>query len=433
MAVGGPQQLINVPSGLELAGGPSPPVVTPSAVTQMSEALRQGFLTADDIIARTGKRAQLKEKADVMALTEIMSPKAVQARQAGLTESLSRSQLGAAQAQAALPLVHPTANLTRSDLEEKQAEQTYGTGITAFKALSSEAGIAAPLTPEGKPDWEARAKLGIDLIKWKQNRDSAKERLMPAQWKDSADGTQLLKFNKMGELISRDLEQTLARQALQPFQAVQPGTAQVEPIRDEAPAHMIEPEASVDTGSLRAELINSGRLEAGAALTDEELLSRFPQQPTITPRAAPAVTKPVIETAPAVPAIGEPVGQRTESGFSLGPAKASAPAARAHYTETQQKALGALTRGLATEATLLNKYSESTGFNPASLKSQVRMGAYKGGILSQIVANFAGITEPERAFANAADAWVQGLLRAESGAAIATKEQQWYERTFSRH
>ena len=64
----------------------------------MTDALRQGFITADDILARTGKRAQLKEKADVMALTEQMSPESVLARQQATQTGLAQSKLAGAQA-----------------------------------------------------------------------------------------------------------------------------------------------------------------------------------------------------------------------------------------------------------------------------------------------------------------------------------------------
>lgn len=302
---------LNIPSPSELAGGPFTPAVTPSAVTQMTAALREGFLTADDIIQRTGKRAQLKEKADVLALTEAMSPESVQARQQAQRTALVQSRLGEAQATAGLPLVEPTANLAAADLEEKQAEQTFGVGVPAFKTLSAEAGISAPVTPEGKPDWAARAKLGIDLISWKKNRDSARERLIPAKWEPSADGSQLLKFNKTGELISKDLEDQLAREVLQPFQAMQPGTVQTTP-------EVIPQKTTPDQlARWRMQLINEGVITGSEWMSDNEvsqvMQSRQQAQSAVQPISA-TREKPIIEPS---------VGQRTESGFSLGSPKAT--------------------------------------------------------------------------------------------------------------
>lgn len=418
MAVGGPQQSLSIPSPSELAGGPVTPAVTPSAVTIMSEALRSGFLNADEIIARTGKRAQLKEQVDIMSMNEQMSPEAAQARQAGLVESLNRSKLGAAQAGAALPLVEPTARLTASEIEEKQAEQTFGSGIMAFKTLGTEAGVAAPITADGKPDWAARAKLGIDLINWKQKRDTARERLIPSHWKDSNDGTQLLKFNKMGELISQELEQTLAKQAMEPFSQLQPGTAT-------APAPVTTPTATpaatVDVNKLRADAINSGALSPSAGLSDQDIMAKFSSTapaPVVSVAPTAPASKPVVNASPAV-------GTRVAGGFSLGPPKSTA-VAQSHYTEQQQKALMALTRSLATQDVLLN----STGFDPANVKSALRIKAYESGTLGQLAASVGQMSDAERKFSSAKNAWLQGLLRAESGAAIATKEQGWYDTVF---
>lgn len=422
MPVGQAQAPLVIPSTSELAGGSVTPAVTPSAVAQMTDALRQGFLTADDIIQRTGKRAQLKEKADVLALTEAMSPGAVQARQQAQRTALVQSKLGEAQAEAELPLVQPRASLSASDIEEKQAEQTYGVGIPAFKNLSAEAGTSAPVTPEGKPDWAARAKLGIDLISWKQKRDSARERLIPVKWEPSADGSQLLKFNKQGELISLDLEKRLSTDAISPFQAIQPGTVQTATVSS-APQDLPLVGTPEQITKWRARLINegvSGVPDMSDVEVDQLIESRRRAQ-NVQPQASITPSKPLIEPAA--------VGQRTESGFSLGPPKVTDKPAQ-HYTETQQKALGALVRGLASEDALLNSAQKDPNFDPASVKSKLRMDAYKGGTIGQLAATVGQITPAERAYASASNAWIQGLLRAESGAAIAAKEQTWYEQTF---
>jgi hypothetical protein len=62
------------------------------------------------------------------------------------------------------------------------------------------------------------------------------------------------------------------------------------------------------------------------------------------------------------------------------------------------------------------------GFDPTSFM------AWTQGLLP----NWAGALKGDevREYAQAADNWVQGLLRLESGAAIAYKEQKWYVNTF---
>lgn len=432
MAVGQPQAQLNIPSTSELIGI-APPAVTPSSVAQMSDALRQGFLTADDIIARTGKRAQLKEKADVLALTEQMSPEAIQARRAGLTESLARSNLGAAQAQAGLPLVEPTARLQQTQLEQQLAYQKYP-AAKLFDQYAPVLGLSEPMTPDKQIDWSRKASIGIQIGEHLRLQNEAKEKLANITTEKSADGSVIAAFTKQGIPVDSAEVQRLETQSRSPFKSMEPGTAQVAapapvvaPIQDEAPAPMIE--AAPDVSILRAQLINQGKIDAGAALSDEEILQRFPAetQPTATPIVAPRAVpaKPVIAPATAAPAIGTPIG----GGFSLGPPKSTA-AGLTHYTETQQKALGALVRGLASQEILLNQQEKTTGFNPADIKSQLRMSAYERGTLGQIAASIGQMTESERKYASASQAWLQGLLRAESGAAIATREQDWYRSTF---
>lgn len=427
MAVGGPQQALNIPNPSELIGI-SAPAVTPSSVTQMSDALRQGFITADDIIARTGKRAQLKEKADVMALTESMSPEAVQARQAGITESLSRSRLGSAQAQAGLPLVQPAAQLQQSQLESQIAYQKYP-AAKLFDQYAPMYGWEEPMTPDKQVDWSAKASIGIQIGEHLRLQQEAKDKLANITTEKSADGTVIKAFTKQGIPVDSREVQRLDAQSRSPFKRLTPGTAQVAPT-PAVSAGVVEPigASPETTAKWRAQLINEG-ITGATQMSDEQvgqiIQSRRQAEQSIQPISTPAQPKQVIEVSPVTPAMGEPV----DGGFSLGPAKA-ASTPQAHYTETQQKALGALVRGLASEDALLNSAQKDPNFDPASVKSKLRMDAYKGGTIGQLAATVGQITPAERAYASAANAWIQGLLRAESGAAIAAKEQTWYEQTF---
>lgn len=89
-------------------------------------------------------------------------------------------------------------------------------------------------------------------------------------------------------------------------------------------------------------------------------------------------------------------------------------------TEGQAKAALFTARALAADEVFKNL--EAKGFNPASTANWVQdlligpLGALK--------------TADKRSFEAAKSAWSQGLLRLESGAAIAAKEQKWYEQTF---
>ena len=283
--------------------GQSAPVVEPRAVSALSEAFRSGFVTADDIMQRAGQTGKLREKAEIQMLSEQTSPEAIAARAAQREAAAAQAGLQSAQAAAATPLAAPTGALAATQLEEQQATQKYGPGIEYFKALAPEAGVGAPVTPEGAPDYAKRAQLGLQLFEWKQTRERAKERLTPAHWEKSPDGTQLFKFNKQGELITPQLEQSLATQAVSPFAQVQPGT-----VATPAPA---TPAIEV-TPVQRAQAVEQFGVapEQAAVMTDTDMASMV--QPKVAPAATPA--------APVTPAATTTPGAST----FLGPAQARA-------------------------------------------------------------------------------------------------------------
>lgn len=312
MAVGGPQQSLSIPSPSELAGGPVTPAVTPNSVAVMSDALRQGFITADDIIQRTGKRAQLKEKADVMALTEQMSPEAVEARQASLVESLNRSRLGAAQAGAALPLVEPTGQLAQSQLESQIAYQKYP-AAKLFDQYAPVLGIAEPKNAAGQTDWSQKASIGVQIGEHLRKQNEAKEKLSNIETQKSPDGSIIAAFTKQGIPVDSATVRQLDVDARSPFKLLTPGAVQV------SPAPVVEPiGASPETTSKwRAQLFNEG-ITSAAQMSDEEVgqLIQSRRQAQISVQPTSAAARPVVNISDEL-VMGEPVG----GGFSLGPPK----------------------------------------------------------------------------------------------------------------
>lgn len=270
------QQTIGQINPANLIGRPDV-VVEPRAVGAMSQALREGFITAEDIRSRVGKLGQTKEKAELMSLNEAMSPEAQAARAA-------QQKLAGAQATTALPLVEPAGALQLSMLEEQQAMQQYGPGVEYFKQFAPEAGVSAPVTPDGKPDYAKRAEIGLQLFSWKQRQTLARDRLVPVHWEKSPDGSNLFKFNKQGELITPELEQQLSQDAISTFGNIQPGAA--------APAPAAAPAAPA----------------AAPAITDQQraqLVERAGMPPTQATNATPAdlsrLVQPIQPAAPAQP------------------------------------------------------------------------------------------------------------------------------------
>lgn len=224
MALGSPSQSIGPINPAALIGQATP-VVEPRATAALADAFRSGMITADEIIARASPERKLRQKAEIQALQEQLSPEAITARTQARQAAAAQAELQSAQALAQTPLAAPAGQLAATQLEEQQAIQKYGPGIEYFKSLAPEAGIAAPVTGDGQPDYAKRAEIGLRLFEWKQQRERAKERLTPAHWEKSPDGTQLFKFNKQGELITPELEQSLVQQAIGKFTDVAPGAA----------------------------------------------------------------------------------------------------------------------------------------------------------------------------------------------------------------
>jgi hypothetical protein len=259
-------------------------VVEPRAVSQLSEAFRSGYITADDIIKRSSESSKLKEKAEIQMLSEQTSPAAIAARAAQRDAAAAQAGLQSATAAAQTPLAAPAGQLAATQLEEQAAVQKYGPGVEYFKTLAPEAGVAAPVTAEGQPDYGKRAQLGLQLFEWKQTRERAKERLTPAHWEKSPDGTQLFKFNKGGELITPQLEQSLATQAVSGFAQVAPGTT--------ATATAAQPAVEI-TPAQRAQAVEQFGIapEQAAVLTTIPVVEpRVSTTTTTTPEVLPGAT-----------------------------------------------------------------------------------------------------------------------------------------------
>lgn len=282
--------------------GSATPIVESRAVSAMSDAFRSGLITADDIMKRTGDASKLREKAEIQLLSEQTSPEAVAARAQAQQAAAAQAQLQGAQAGAQLPLVVPTGQLAATQLEEQAAVQKYGPGIEYFKALAPEAGIAAPVTPEGQPDYAKRAQLGLQLFEWKNTREQARARLKVADTRTSPDGSSLFQFNAQGEMLTPELKGQLERSAVSNFSQITPGTAVVTPT-----APQVTPEV---TPKQRAAAVEQFGVDPARAAT----MSGAEMQSLVEPRATAGLPTP--EIPPASPSITIP-----GAAAFLGPAK----------------------------------------------------------------------------------------------------------------
>jgi hypothetical protein len=100
-----PQQSLGRIDPSSIIGKPDTSVVSPSAVAALTDAFRQGFITADDVVSRVGEHAKAKKKVELQLLNEAGSPQAQQMRAAQMQAATGSAQLGAAQAAGQIPQV----------------------------------------------------------------------------------------------------------------------------------------------------------------------------------------------------------------------------------------------------------------------------------------------------------------------------------------
>lgn len=308
---------------------PASEVVTPNAVAHMTDAFRQGAITADDIIARVGERGKLKEKADVQLLQEQTSPEAQSARK-GMT------------------------HLVQSETDAKEAQIKYGPAIQYFQQFAPEAGIPAPVTRDGRPDYAQMAEIGSQLYNWKIQKQTALDRLTPTEWKEGLQNGQkvLLKFNKAGELISPELENELHQRAMAPFSSVRPGATA-------APAAPAAPAAAPAAPAANPGYTAPAATQAEAVSRDQQLSQLLPN--AVQPKAAPPIAPaPSVSPAPAAKPVIQPsqVGSKIPGvGISLGTnekeEKEAAKTAEELATNSQLKESVAEARKLLTSSNVV--------------------------------------------------------------------------------
>lgn len=141
-----------------------------------------------------------------------------------------------------------------------------------------------------------------------------------------------------------------------------------------------------------------------------------PQAPSLFGNVAPGTTA----TPGAVATGGAPAATGATGVPSAGGTIIKPPGHDKAPTEAQTKAANFVAR--ATEANQVFEQLAASGYNPASFGSMAQ---------SWLVGPLEGMkSDQKKAYDAASNAWIQGLLRLESGAAISAKEQSWYQQTF---
>lgn len=407
-------------------------VVTPSAVDALSDAVRKGFITAEDISARVaGSGAQReKTKLEELIAKEEQGPEAVKAR------SAERQAKGAeAGARAAIA---PTAQ-TAKEAELKAAildAQMKGSGVLEMQNALTKAGWpvvvdpAKGLTQADQAEITRRFGVLLNFLSEKSKVDSFdKESKVENPEIEVTDPTGAVIKGPSAVPFITFRGQQVPAETFKKLQQYKMSVATMTPAMFDALGQPKSPSLFGEAGQIQtaaptsaAQLAEIPVIPVGPAGTQEEAIARDRQLSKFLPDVVQPKSdaKPVLEITPQP---GQPFGP-----LAMITGQKAVPSSKP-YTEVQSRALIALNRAAASNQTL-NKLEQEPSFDPGSVLSQARMTGYRSGLTGQVAAQLSGMTTQEREYVSATASWLQGLLRLESGAAIAAKEQAWYDRTF---
>jgi len=405
-------------------------IITPNAVAELSEAFRRGIITSDDIMQRTGALGKERKKAELQSLQEQTSPEAQQAR--GLARQAQTAQNQQVVDTAGLAKQAKETELQAAIWKAQAAPGDYELKLNAL----TRAGISIPVSLEGGLNDAQRAQIDqefSDLSDYTTQQAMADQYIKGTDAKDlnlkhtDAAGNVIEEVRPGGMILGPD------RQPISPEKFKQAVQYRQTPYNlwkaqgknkfgnlfgpagqvssASPPIGQVDPEAAARA---RAQMVNAGMPSAQAV--------GIPDAQVVAPRSVP-VAKPVV-SASGIPE----VGSVTPGGGIVTTTKEAGLDAVKPLHETQVRALNSIAR--ATSANQVLSGLESKGFDPTGTITQARIAAYQSGTLGQLAAKLGQMTPDEQAWSSAVNNWSQGILRAESGAAITPKEQAWYERTF---
>jgi len=360
--------------------------VEQNAVAHLADAFRQGLVNADDIISRYGTLAKTKERAQIQGLDEFISPEAIQGRQnqlkAANTEAVLKSSPEYVATQEAV--LRDTLNKANSgDYDSmRQAMITKGWAVPDFD----------PKTGWNDATRKDTSKAFNEFVNYHDSVSSAKAEL---------DSIKPITVKEKTETVENGQSKTVTKDIIKYVDSsgVEVDAKEYQKIRKFAAMtpsmwrHMGRPQFVELSG------IKPGKFGGG--------VSGPLSEPEVTPKAAGAAAPlPTVTTETQSPGIvtsieTKPVDKSTVKG----------------PTEAQQRAELALAR-FASANDVFNTM-KAQGYDPTSVTS------YVNSFLPEILKS-----GDRKTYESAMDAWSQGLLRLESGAAIARQEKSWYERSF---
>lgn len=392
-------QPLNLNGGAFLAQAiqPAQQIVNPSAVAALSQAFREGQVSADDIISRYGDVAKAKDKAMIQGLDEFISPEAIQARKDLVSAQGGQARLAGAKAKAELPLIGLESDAKSAQLEALRTQAELSPNRYDLKRdFALQAGFDVPDVPKDGPneDWQKQVNEvfkkatkyrvtqanALGMLQHIESKPAEIVKIVNGQKETRLDSKNVTHIDKRtGAIIDPKTYQRLVGLAYSlPGDHEDNPVTMIDAIMGTKPGTVVEPK----TASSKTPVDDNFTYPA---------IGVTPAAPT------PAASAPMLDT--------EGVLIKSE------PATEKAP------TEAQQRAELAIARfGTANE---VFNYLSQKGYDPTSVTSWVNR------YLPEIIKS-----GDRKTYDSAVDAWSQGLLRLESGAAISRQEKGWYEKAF---
>lgn len=240
--------------------GKADTVVEPRAVSALTDAFRQGVITAEDITARLGELGKSQRKAEIMTAQEATSPEAQALRAQQTSAATEQGKLAEAQA-------------LRGQILEQYPAVAY------FDKLAPAAGIEAPKLPDGSPDYKQMEKIGAELALHQAEKADAATELENIVTQESQDGSVLFARTKQGEFVDPKKVAQLRAKATRPFQRQRPGEAQVSTTVDQT--SIVEPRAAASQTVVAAPVVEPQTSTPAAGVSIGGGISLGP--PAITP------------------------------------------------------------------------------------------------------------------------------------------------------
>lgn len=168
---------------------PASPAVTGDTAGNFIKAIRDGFITSQDIADRLGELGQSQRAAEIQKNREVVDPAAIAARATARDAAAAEAAIAKRKAEVALPNVPEKESLELDALRAKTAETVYGDAIQAYKRYHP------PLfRPDGKPANEEMAEMGTYYKRAELLKARAEEGLKAAPIKFFRDGQERQTF-----------------------------------------------------------------------------------------------------------------------------------------------------------------------------------------------------------------------------------------------